>query len=57
MLSHRILLVMMAPQLANSRSRSGCAMCLGRPDTYKLAPLMASLLGRANETYEEIVVV
>merc|ERR1719422_531811 len=50
-LSQRILLVMILPQLANSRSRSGCVMCLGRPDTYRLAPLIASLLGRANDTF------
>ena len=51
MLSHSILLVMMFPQEANSLSRSGWVMCFGRPDTYRLAPLMASLLGRAKDTW------
>merc|ERR1719225_1272262 len=51
MLSHSILLVMMFPQEANSLSRSGWVMCFGRPDTYRLAPLMASLLGRAKDTF------
>lgn len=50
MLSHSILLVMMFPQEANSLSRSGWVMCFGRPETYRLAPLMASLLGRAKDT-------
>ena len=50
MLSQRILLVMMLPHELKRRSRSGWAMCLGRPDTYRFAPLMASLLGRAYET-------
>ena len=47
MLSQRILEVMMFPQEENILSRSGCAMCFGRPLTYKLAPFIASLLGRA----------
>ena len=47
MLSQRILLVMMLPHELKSRSRSGWAMCLGSPETYRFAPLMASLLGRA----------
>ena len=46
-LSHKILEVMMLPLIANIRSKSGWVMCLGKPDTYKLAPFIASLLGRA----------
>ena len=54
MLSQSILDVMMAPQEANSRSRSGWVRCLGRPDTYRLAPFIASLLGRAYETCNQV---
>ena len=54
MLSQRILLVMMLPHEENILSRSGWVMCLGRPDTYRLAPLIASLLGRAKETWKKL---
>ena len=47
---------MMFPQEANSLSRSGWVMCFGRPDTYRLAPLMASLLGRAKDTWRRTLV-
>lgn len=40
----------MRPYGLKSDSRSGCDMFFGNPDTYKLAPLIASELGRANET-------
>ena len=50
MLSHKILDVIIAPEQANILSKSGCAICLGRPETYKLAPFIASLLGLAYDT-------
>jgi hypothetical protein len=50
MLSQRILEVMMFPQDENSCSRSGWVKCFGNPDTYRLAPFIASLLGRAYDT-------
>ena len=46
-LSHRMREVIMLPEQENNRSKSGWAICLGNPDTYKLAPFIASLLGRA----------
>lgn len=50
MLSHRMREVMMEPYGLNMASRSCWVMDLGRPDTYRLAPLMASLLGLAYDT-------
>ena len=50
MLSHKMREVMISPAQENIRSKSGWAMCFGNPDTYRLAPFIASLLGRAYET-------
>lgn len=52
MLSHRIRDVMIRPYGANNDSKSGWVIFFGKPETYKLAPLMASELGRAKETYK-----
>lgn len=46
-LSHRILEVIIWPNALNKFSRSCCVMLFESPETYKLAPLMASELGRA----------
>ena len=46
-LSHRMREVIMLPEQENNRSKSGWAICLGNPDTYRLAPFIASLLGWA----------
>lgn len=51
MLSHKMREVIMRPNELNIDSRSGCVMFFGNPETYRLAPLIASELGRANETY------
>lgn len=51
MLSQRMRDVMMRPNGANRVSNSLWHIVFGMPLTYKLAPLMFSLLGRANETY------
>lgn len=53
MLSHKMRDVMMRPNGANSASSSLWHIVFGMPLTYKLAPLMFSLLGRANETCVE----
>lgn len=50
-LSHKIRDVIIRPYGLNNASRSGWDIFFGKPDTYKLAPLIASELGRANETY------
>ena len=50
MLSHKMREVMISPAQENIRSKSGWAMCFGNPDTYRLAPFIASLLGRAYDT-------
>lgn len=50
MLSQRMRDVMIRPKGAKSVSSSLWHMVLGMPLTYKLAPLMFSLLGRAKET-------
>jgi hypothetical protein len=49
-LSHKILDVIIRPYGLNKFSRSCCVICFGRPLTYKLAPLIASLLGLAKDT-------
>lgn len=49
-LSHRMRDVMIRPYGLNSDSRSGWDIFFGKPDTYKLAPLIASELGLANDT-------
>lgn len=49
-LSHKILDVIILPNGLKSNSRSGCVIFFGSPDTYRFAPLMASELGRANDT-------
>lgn len=51
MLSQRILDVIMRPYGLKRASRSCWVMFLGKPDTYKLAPLIASELGLAYDTY------
>lgn len=51
MLSHRIRDVIIFPNGVKSDSKSGCVILLGSPETYKLAPLIVSELGRANETF------
>lgn len=51
MLSQRILEVIMRPYGLKRASRSCWVMFLGKPDTYKLAPLIASELGLAYDTY------
>ena len=51
MLSHKMRDVMIRPNGANSASSSLWHIVFGMPLTYKFAPLMFSLLGRANETY------
>lgn len=50
MLSQRMREVMMRPYGANNASNSLWHIDFGIPLTYKFAPLMFSLLGRANET-------
>ena len=47
MLSQRMRDVIIFPEHANILSKSGCAICFGRPDTYRFAPFIASLLGLA----------
>ena len=54
MLSHKMREVIIRPNGANKDSKSGWVMFLGKPLTYKLAPLIASELGRANETYKSM---
>lgn len=51
MLSQRILDVIIWPYGLKSDSRSCWVIPLDRPDTYKLAPLIESELGRANDTF------
>ena len=41
----------MDPYGLNIFSKSCCVILLGKPETYRLAPLMASLLGRAYDTW------
>lgn len=48
--SYSILDVMISPQSENICSKSNCVKDLGRPDIYRLAPLILSQLGRAKET-------
>lgn len=50
MLSHRMRDVIILPKGVNRASKSGCVMDFGRPDTYRLAPLIDSELGLASET-------
>jgi len=52
MLSQRIREVMIRPNGLNSDSNSCCVRFFGNPLTYKLAPLIASLLGLAYETWK-----
>lgn len=49
-LSERIRDVMICPKGLKSASKSSWLIVLARPLTYKLAPLIDSLLGRANDT-------
>ena len=49
--SVRILEDMIVPNSWNMRSRSDWEKFFGRPQMYKLAPLIDSELGLANETY------
>ena len=57
MLSQRIREVMMFPLQENRRSKSGWVICFGKPETYKLAPFIASLLGRAYDTCKLIFLI
>lgn len=50
MLSHRMRDVIMRPYGLNKDSKSGCDIFFCNPDTYKLAPLIDSELGRAKDT-------
>ena len=50
-LSFKILDVIILPYVLKIASKSGWEMFLGSPDTYKLAPLIDSDEGRANETF------
>lgn len=43
--------VTILPYGANISSMSACVMLRGNPLTYKLAPFILSLLGRARDTY------
>ena len=52
-LSDNILDVMIRPKGVNIFSSSCCVMLRGMPLTYRFAPLIDSLLGRANETCRE----
>jgi hypothetical protein len=49
-LSDNIREVMILPYESKIASRSGWVIFFGKPDTYKFAPLIDSLDGRANET-------
>lgn len=42
---------MIRPYGSNNDSRSGWDMFFGNPETYRLAPLIDSELGRAKDTY------
>jgi hypothetical protein len=53
MLSHSIRDVMILPYGLKRFSRSCCAMFFGKPLTYRFAPLIASLLGLAYDTWTE----
>lgn len=50
-LSHKIRDVIICPNGVNKFSKSCCVMLFDKPDTYRLAPLIASELGRANDTF------
>lgn len=50
-LSHKILDVIICPKEQNIFSKSCWVILFDNPDTYKLAPLIESELGRANDTY------
>lgn len=50
-LSQSIRDVIIRPKGVNNDSRSGWDIFFGNPDTYKLAPLIDSELGRAKDTY------
>lgn len=52
-LSHRMRDVIMRPYGLKMASSSACAMFFGRPEMYRLAPLIASELGRAYETCQQ----
>lgn len=54
MLSQSIRDVMILPYGLNKFSRSCCVMFFGKPLTYRFAPLIASLLGLAYDTCQDV---
>lgn len=50
MLSQRMRDVIIRPNGLKMASSSPCVIFFGKPETYKLAPLIDSELGRANDT-------